>query len=193
MNKLATFGMYPWNFAFRVFDANVDEGETYHEVTDRTLAQGFSARPGSLTFSVFGECHYITIEVYTPEPLEEISVRPETVRAILLPFSVDGKGIKIADITGSVEEWADIKEGNYALLFELKLRDDIEYLNSPQYHENVEDGWTEECCRLTFYPREDAVRPEILRQDAWSDPPYHFHSYSPLNPTYPLLMEIGLA
>lgn len=89
-----------------------------------------------------------------------------------------------------MEGHIDISEGNYALLFELKLRDDVEYLNSPEYQENVEDGWTEEFCRLTFYPRGNAVQPEILRLDAWSAPPYQIEGYARLNPTYPLLMQV---
>lgn len=188
MNKIATFGMSPYNFAFQVFNASLSQEEMNHDVTDQTLAQGFSALPGSLYFSTFGECHWITVEVWVVQPSDEISVRPETVRAILLPFLVDTKGITIFDTIGTVEGHIDISEGNYALLFELKLRDDVEYLNSPQYQKDVEDGWTEEFCRLTFYPRENSVQPEILRLDAWSAPPYFIEGYARLNPTYPLLM-----
>lgn len=94
MNKIATFGMYPYNFAFQVFKANLRQEETNHDVTDQTLAQGFSSRPGSLYFSTFGECGWITVEVWVAEPSDEISVRPETVRAILLPFLVDKKVLR---------------------------------------------------------------------------------------------------
>lgn len=185
MNKAATFGMYPWNFAFRVCSANDGEEERDHDITDQTLAQGFSALPGNLYFSTFGECHWISIDVSVAQASDEITLRADTVRAILLPFSVNGKGIKIIDITGYVEGQVYIKRGQYALLFELKLRNDVDYLNSSQYQKNVEDGWTEEMCRLTFYPRENPVQPEILRQDVWSEPPYFIHSFVPLNPTYP--------
>lgn len=192
MNKIAIFGMYPYNFSFQVYKANLSEDEIYHDVTDQTLAQGFSAHLGSLHFSTFGECAWTTIEVWVAEELDEISVKPETVRAILLPFSVDRKGIKITHQLGSVEGHVYIPEGNYALLFELKLRDDIDYLNSPQYQQNVEDRWTEEWCCLTFYPRENVIQPEVLRVDVWSSPPYKFEGYTPLQPIYPLLMDVGL-
>lgn len=189
MNRIATFGMYPDICAFQVYKANLSGEETAHDVTDQTLAQGFSARPGSLCFSTFGDCMWITIEVWVAELADEISILPETVRAILLPFSVDREGIKITHYLGLMEGHIYISAGNYALLFELKLRDDVEYLNSPRYQENVYGGFSEEWCRLTFYPRENAVQPEILRLDAWSTPPYQIAGYAPLNPTYPLLME----
>jgi hypothetical protein len=189
MNKIATFGMSPYNFAFQVDKANLSQEEPNHDVTDQTLAQDFSSRPGSLYFFTLGDCMWITIEVWVAELADEISIFPETVRAILLPFSVDREGIKITDHLGVMEGHVYISAGNYALLFELKLRDDVEYLNSPQYQENVYGGFTEEWCRLTFYPRDNAVHPEILRLDAWSTPPYQIAGYAPLNPTYPLLME----
>ena len=189
MNKVATFGMYPWNFAFEVFNASLGLEKTNHNISEQTLAQGFSACPGSLYFSTLGDCRWITIEIWVTEASEEVSILPDTVRAILLPFSVDGEGIKIVDIMGLVEGRVYISEGNYALLFELKLRDDVEYLNSSEYQEDIEGGFTKEWCRLTFYPRENAVQPEILRLDAWSAPPYEIQGYAPLNPTYPLLIN----
>jgi hypothetical protein len=62
------------------------------------------------------------------------------------------------------------------LLFELKPRDDIEYLNSEQYQCNIEAGFIELFCRLTFVLQESVV-PEVLRSDEY------------LSPSYPLLME----
>jgi hypothetical protein len=190
MNKIASFGMYPSNFAFRVFSVNVGEYDTYPDVTDQTLAQGFSARLGSLSFYTLAECRWITIEIWVAEPSDEICLLPETVRAILVPFSVFEAGTKIADIIGLVEGQVHLTRGEYALVFELKLQDDVEYLNSAQYQENVADCSTQEWCRLTFYPRENSVQPEILRLDAWSEPTYPIDGYAGLNPTYPLLMEI---
>jgi hypothetical protein len=77
----------------------------------------------------------------------------------------------------------------FALVFEIKLRNDPEYLNSSQYREDVDQGFTQECCHLTFYPREEPVQPEVLRMDAWASPPYLFSRYTPLNPTYPLVLD----
>ncbi len=133
------------------------------------------------------------IEVWVAELSEQISILPETLRAILLPFSVGKQGIKIGNFIEGVEVSVLIPEGNYALLFELKLRNDVEYLNSPEYQKNTAGGFTDEWCRLTFYPKENAVQPEILRLDTESTLPYPVEGYIPLNPTYPLLMEIQIA
>ena len=136
MKKIATFDMYPDTRRFRVFDAEIsDKITTYHSA--KSFEQGFSARPGSFNFSTFGECMGIIIEVWVAELSEQTSILPETLRAILLPFSVGKQGIIIGDFIAGVEEPVLIPEGNYALLFELKLRDDVEYLNSPEYQENA--------------------------------------------------------
>ena len=124
MKKIATLDMYPDTRRFRVFDADIsDKITTYH--TAKSFDQGFSARPGSFNFSTFGECMGIIIEVWVAELSAQISVLPETLRAILLPFSVGKQGIKAGNFIEGVEEAVLISEGNYALLFELKLRDDV--------------------------------------------------------------------
>lgn len=134
----------------------------------------------------------ITIEVWYAGELEEVCLRDDTIRAIKIPFSVSG-WFKIGNCMGATEVSLSTCPGNYALLFEIKLRNDREYLNSSLYQENIEGGFTEEWCYLTFYPRAEPIQPKILRLDAWSSSPYHLESYSPLKPIYPLLMEVGLA
>ena len=194
MKKIVTSNISPDNHGFRVFDADItDITTTYHHVTDELVKQGFSAQPGSFNFYTFGECMGFIIEVWVAELSEQISILPETLRAILLPFSVGKQGIIVGDFIAGVEVPVLIPEGNYALLFELKLRDDVEYLNSPEYQKNAARGFTDEWCRLTFSPRENAVEPEILRLDTESTLPYPVEGYIPLNPTYPLLMESQLA
>lgn len=194
MKKIVTSNISPDNHGFRFFDADItDITTTFHDVTDELVKQGFSAQPGSFNFYTFGECMGFIIEVWVAELSEQISVLPETLRAILLPFSVGKQGIIVGDFIAGVEVPVLIPEGNYALLFELKLRDDVEYLNSPEYQKNAARGFTDEWCRLTFYPRENAVEPEILRLDTESTLPYPVEGYIPLDPTYPLLMEIPLA
>ena len=190
MKKIDTFDISPDNHGFRFFDADItDITTTFHDVTDELFKQGFSAQPGSFNFYTFGECMGFIIEVWVAELSEQISILPETLRAILLPLSVGKQGIIVGDFIAGVEVSVLIPEGNYALLFELKLRDDVEYLNSPEYQKNTAGGFTDEWCRLTFYHRENAVQPEILQLDAWSAPPYFIHGYAPLNPTYPLLID----
>ena len=193
MELVTIFDMYPAYFHFRVWDAKLDLGETYHEVNEQTLRQGFSSRLGrSLNFSTLGDCLGITIEVWYADESEKVCLRDDTIRAILVPFSVSGS-FKIDDCMGATEVSLSTRPGNYALLFEIKLRNDREYLKSSRYQENIEGGFSEEWCYLTFYPRSEPIQPEILRLDAWSSPPYRLESYCPLKPNYPLLMEVGLA
>jgi hypothetical protein len=193
MHKITALEMYPDNFAFRIHDASLTIGDTYHAVTQQTLAQGFSGNSRSYKFSTLGDCSNIRIEVWLAEKQEEVTLRTDTVRAIMVPFSLSEAGILIADLMGFVEQRIYLSSGEYALVFEIKLRNDAEYLNSPSYLENVEGGFSDEWCYLSFYPTEQPVQPEILRVDTWLSPPYPFQSYCPLNPTYPLLMETGLA
>ena len=182
--------MYPDNFAFQVHDISLSSQKTYHTVTDQTLAQGFSGHPRSYNFSTLGDCLDIRIEVWLADQQEEVYLRSDTVRAIIVPFSCTAEVI-IADLMGLVEQRIFLA-GEYALVFEIKLRNDGEYLSSSQYQENVEGGFSHEWCYLTFYPRIETVQPEILRVDAWSSPPYTLASYYPLKPTYPLLIETDI-
>lgn len=193
MYKATAFEMYPYNFAFQVHDASLSMRDTNHAVTKQTLAQGFSGHSRSYYFSTLGDCLGIRIEVWLADQQEEVALRPDTVRAMMVPFSVSSSGVMIADGIGYVEQVIWLRTGEYALVFEIKLKNDAEYLSSSQYQEDVEGGFSREWCYLTFYPRVKPVQSEILRLDAWSSPPYPLQSYCPLNPTYPLLMETGLA
>jgi hypothetical protein len=190
MKKITALDLYPDNGVFRIFDASLDQVYTFHDVTKQTLAQGFSRSPGSYNFYVLADCMNLTIEVWLTDQQEEIQIKPDSIRAILVPFSVPAAGIMIGDLQIQVEQQIAIPQGEYALLFELKVRNDPEYLNSERYQQYVEGSFTEESCCLTFYPRKEPVQPEILRVDTWlSPPPYALQGYCPLKSTYPLLME----
>jgi hypothetical protein len=190
MNRITTFDIYPDNLGFRVWDANLDGEETYHEVNEQTLRQGFSSRLGrSVNFSTLGECMRMTIEVWYADSSENICIREDSARAILVPFSVGGWW-KIGDFRGHMEVSLSTYSGYYALLFEIKLRDDDAYLHSSQYQANVDIGCSEEWCYLTLYKRDKPIQPEILRLDACASPPYDLASYSSLDPIYPLLMDV---
>jgi hypothetical protein len=92
---------------------------------------------------VLGNCAWFTIEVWLAEELDEVCLSPDTVRAIMVPFSFSSAttGFGIANFLGTIQTLIHIDEREYALVFEIKLRDDPEYLNSPQYQENVEGGF----------------------------------------------------
>lgn len=137
----------------------------------------------------------LRVEIWQPEiylSQQDIVLRNDTIRAVKVPFSISNpsEGVKLFDNFGLVELrfWLG-SNTEFALVFEIKLRNDPEYLNSSQYHEDIDGAFTQECCYLTFYPREEPVQPEVLRMDAWTSPPYLFSRYTPLNPTYPMILD----
>jgi hypothetical protein len=192
MKQITVIDMHPGRYGFRIYDAVLSFRDTVHDFTDQEFDQGFSHRPGSYNFSVLGDCMGLTTEVRVADELDAVHVRPDTVRAIMVPFSFSNStsGFGISNLDLVVETIIHVAAREYALVFEIKLRNDPEYLNSPQYQENVEGGFTEEYCYLTLYPREEPVQPEILRLDTWTSAAPPSQSYAPLNPTYPLLMDI---
>jgi hypothetical protein len=126
---------------------------------ERHVAQGFAWRPGTVSFGTLGDVGTLRVEVLIGAELE---VRPEAVRATVVPFSVSPTGlVEISDTAN--EETTSVAPGEYALLCEMGY---------PSERRGQEAEW----CRLTFIPGGD-VRPEILRADVG------------LSPQYPLLME----
>jgi hypothetical protein len=141
------------------------------------LSQGFAWSPAEVDFYVDFNKNQLEacgglFEVYLANQIE---VASDSTRAVLVPFTVGERGINVSDVVGSYVD-IPIPKGHYALLFELKPRDDIEYLNSEQYQCNIEAGFIELFCRLTFVLQESVVS-EVLRSDEY------------LSPSYPLLME----
>jgi hypothetical protein len=191
MRKIKTLSLSPYNHTLGIYNANLDVREVYHEYTDQTMTQGFSRRPGSYNFYPLTECMSLSIEAWLADPQDEVVVNPRTVRAIMVPYSVSKSGIMVLDLLGVVEELIPIPEGDYALVFEIWPEDEQEEagLSSEQEYSI---GFLNEACLLTFYPRSTPVMPEILRVDRWTSPP-NLDTYWPLNPVYPLVMEVGLA
>lgn len=105
-------------------------------------------------------------------------LKSDTVRAIVLPYNRKSSQIKISSNNNTLELLMDLSSSaHYALLFEMRLRNDSFYLNSYQYHQDLALGRKSVSCRLTFIPQDKPIQPEILRADA------------ALNPTYPLIMR----
>ncbi len=126
---------------------------------ERHVAQGFSWRPGEVSFSTLGDVGSLRVEVLVGG---DLGVQPDAVRAIVVPFSVSPPGhVTLSDCVN--EETVGVPAGEYALLFEIGRL-------------NEERGQEAEWCRLSFVPGGD-VQPEILRAD------------TELSPQYPLLME----
>lgn len=189
MQKITAFNLHPYNSGiFQIFDANLGYEDT-PAVSNLLFTQGFSCRPGSYNLTTFTRCFNLTVEIWLANKLEEITLRDDSLRAILLPFWVPATGLKIDDDDPQNQHRIAIPEGEYAMLYELKLRDDQEYLESEEYQDNVDAGLTDESCFLTFYPRKEPVQPEILRLEIMSSFPSWLQGYCLLNPTYPLSME----
>jgi hypothetical protein len=145
----------------------------FNDLRDQHIAQGFSWRPGSVSFKPLNLSFCLAVEVWLED---KVYLRPDTVRAILVPFSItSSEGVVITDVTAADpgDEVVLIPEGEYALVFETGFRE--EYRNNPEYRgEDIDmlPTW----CRFTFVPGE-GVQAAILRVDA------------ELSPVYPLLME----
>lgn len=192
MKKLTAFDLHTDNGVFRIFHTDLDNEDTYaltNLLFTQMFTQGFSWGPGSYNLGTFTRCFNLTVEVWLADKAEEIQIRDDSLRAILLPFWVPAIGLMVDDFERREQHRIELAEGEYAMLYELKLRNDQEYLESEQYQDDVDVGITEESCYLTFYPRTEPVQPEILRLETSSAFPSWLQGWHLLNPTYPLSIE----
>lgn len=127
--------------------------------------------PFSVSFRTIGSDDECDIEIWDAS---EISIQPNAVRAIVVPFSVPMSGsIVITNGLRSPEHELKLPSDEYALVFEYGLRE--AYWQNPDYQE-LYALFIPTWCRLTFI-LDRSVEPQILRAD------------SALSPSYPLLME----
>ena len=148
-----------------VFDP-APETAAYLRPRPQHMAQGFRWRAGHVDFSTLEDVGPARVVV---RGAAAVRVRPDTVRAILVPFTVPPTG---TIIVGTIFEGDDsgpvkVPPGEYALLYETAWDDTLE-----TGADTIRGMW----CDLTFIPAR-SVEPAILRADA------------ALSPTYPLLME----
>lgn len=96
-----------------VFDARLER--PFNAWTERHVRQGFSWRPGSVSFATVEEAGRHAIEVdFAPE---DADLPLEAIRIIQTPFIVPRNGsIEVASISDSVS--LNLPSGNYALRFE---------------------------------------------------------------------------
>jgi hypothetical protein len=187
MDKIISLELYPYNSVLLVYDAALNFSHLNH-ASEHIFTQGFSGHPRSYKFFTLGDCQNLKVKVLQPSidsDSSEIVLRQDTVRALIVPFSVSDSqsGILISHILGGVEVHCWLR-GNteYALVFEIKLRDDASYLSGAEYQQDIEGGFTQECCYLTFYPVETPVQPAILRADTWDTyPTFNRHTPVELN------------
>ncbi|MCC6553654.1 MAG: hypothetical protein IT372_11625 [Polyangiaceae bacterium] len=129
-----------------VFGTRLDR--PFNDWTDEHVKQGFSWRPGSVSFATLDDGGPLRVRV-SSAPFETSSSRAS--RVIQVPFEVPEYGeVDVASIGQAVT--LELPSGTYALLFE---------------HGRDEHGmWA------TFhFVRSDLARPEIIRADPEIHPP----------------------
>lgn len=132
-----------------VFDSHLTN--PFNDWSEAHVTQGFSWRPGSVSFATLAANGTITVTVTRPGEAPATDDAAE--RVIRVPFTVPAHcEVEIATISGSAA--VAIPEGEYALIFR---------------HGRGIDGtmWA----TLLFEPVTIPVKPEILRADAALTPP----------------------
>jgi Competence protein J (ComJ) len=111
MTIMASFSLYVSYAQVAVFDSALEK--PFNDWTERHIQQGFSWRPGSVSFATIEEAatHLVTIDV-----ADDASVSEAAIRVIETPFHVPQNGsIEIASISESFV--TDVPFGLYALRF----------------------------------------------------------------------------
>lgn len=95
-----------------VFDSALEN--PFHDWTEAHFRQGFSWRPGSVSFRALDEGGQYILEIAVSETVE---ISPEAIRVIETPFEVPASGsIEIASIWDSVP--LNLPSGMYSLRYE---------------------------------------------------------------------------
>jgi competence protein J (ComJ) len=95
-----------------VFDGALED--PFHDWTEAHFQQGFSWRPGSVSFRALDEGGQYTLEIVVSET---VAVSPEAIRIIETPFEVPASGaIEIASIWDGVP--LSLPPGMYSLRYE---------------------------------------------------------------------------
>ncbi len=95
-----------------VFDSALEQ--PFNDWDDAHFKQGFSWRPGSVSFLTLDEGGKFTVEIAIAK---SIGISPEAIRVIETPFEVPASGsIEIASISGSVP--LTVPPGMYSLRYE---------------------------------------------------------------------------
>jgi Competence protein J (ComJ) len=167
MNKKASFDIGIQYAQFLVWPGFSDEHPRADAVfDDDEYAQGFTWDSRLISFQrIFYECYEAQVEVWEAD---EISLCSDTIRAVVLPFTITKGGLVVSDLFGGIKQTVPFAPGNYALVTEMKPRNDEEYLNSQVYQEDMEGGRMQAWCRFTLIPKEELVQPEILRDESGS-------------------------
>jgi hypothetical protein len=149
------------SYAFlSIFDAGMEYA--FNDWTEQHTAQGFSWRPGSVSFRTMNDWGGRSVINVLDD--EKVAVDPDAQRAIVVPFLIGPAGTFTVATIASTRK-LPLPSGNYALLFETGFGEKGEG-----------DDETPMWFKLTFVPSVTQVEPEILVADP------------ELSPKYPLLM-----
>jgi|HubBroStandDraft_6_1064221.scaffolds.fasta_scaffold904258_2 hypothetical protein len=132
---------------FAVFDRHIDR--PFNDWTDEHAGQGFSWRPGSVSFRTLDDSGELTVETSTEARFDQAS--STATRVVRVPFTVPDHGeLEIGSIGDSA--YLRLEPGEYELTFE---------------HGRETDGmWA----KLYFWLVGRPVEPAVLRADAALDP-----------------------
>jgi Competence protein J (ComJ) len=132
---------------FAVFDRHIDR--PFNDWTDEHVAQGFSWRPGSVSFRTLDDSGKLSVETSTDARFDPAS--STAIRVVRVPFTVPHHGeLEIGSIGDSA--YLYLEPGEYELTFE---------------HGRETNGlWAKLYFRRTGMP----VEPIVLRADAALDP-----------------------
>lgn len=137
---------------FSVFDPKLPN--PFNDWSDEHVAQGFSWRPGSVSFGTLESDGDLFVRVIMSKPFDENSSMAE--RIIAVPFRVpDHDRVELGSIGGGVE--VCIPSGDYELIYE---------------HGRDESGgmWV----NLYLFSVSVPVRPKVIRADLELSPPAVF-------------------
>lgn len=156
--KFAAFESYPDYGIFNIVcSAVLGDNAAPYEFTDADNGQGFSYYDGAVTMFTLNRS-MIDIEVMLSESVE---LRHDTVRAIQIPFRVEGDlGITMGGMHEEID--VGIPDGHYALVFEQG------YQGNPQKFEERYDArlWG----RISFKPETNAAAKILIKDDELQPP-----------------------
>jgi len=132
-----------------VFDPQLQN--PFNDWTDEHVAQGFSWRPGSVSFGTLKSAGDLSLRIVRNKPFEPSSSTAERTISVLFRVPMHGR-VEIASV--GVGAQIEIPPGDYELVFE---------------HGRSEAGemWANLYFRTVF----DPVRPRVVRADSELSPP----------------------
>lgn len=142
----------------------------YNRPTEAHIKQGFTWRPGSVTFSTLDPEEFLEESVLVDTNQgETVSLPPASVRIIRVPFDIGADGIEVTSPIGIA--WSiDLPPGHYALYFSVEPDEAINraIVQGEWKDPLIQAAWI---YHLTFIPVAEPAQPVILRADDQITPP----------------------